>query len=126
VPHPTCPISCVGPVRCSRLATAISKALAVAWCTISETRRIPARSEYLLTTGAAKIRPFLSAGLNIAVAEPLLHVRVTVSDASAMGRIVLPVVTDPVDVDGAIQVDVVPAPTETPAPIVSAHRPAPT
>src|SRR5262245_3879400 len=102
------PLSCAGPLATGPL---------------SRTGPISAGPENLIATSAPEIHPVLASATNIVVAEFLLHVRIIVSHALAMCRVVLPVAAaqriDPRPVD----VDVVVAPIASPAPVVSTPSP---
>ena len=84
-----------------------------------------ARLEHLLAAAAAEIHPILASATKIVVPKLLLHVGVVVFDALTMFRIVLPVVSAGIDIDGPIDVDVVVAPIASAAPIISARCPTP-
>ena len=87
---------------------------------LSRARSLTAWPEDLFATTAAKIHPVLSAVTTVIVAEPLIHTRVIVSHALAMFGSMLPVVADVIDIDGPVYVNVVAAPIDAAAPIVSA------
>lgn len=84
--------------------------------------------EHLFAPASAEIHAVLTSGPDIVVAVPMLHVRVAVFHALAVNGIVLPVVAidvDVIDVDRAVDIDVVATPIHSTAPIISARRPAP-
>jgi hypothetical protein len=84
--------------------------------------------QHLVATAAAKVQALLTAIPYFAIAEPLLHAGIAVSDTLAMLRSVLPVVVvadivDVVDVDRAVHGNVVVAPIHSTAPKVSTRSP---
>ena len=104
------------------VATAITRPIAAAisrtisgpvTCTIAA-GTILSGIENLLATLAAEIHPVIGAGADIVVAEALLHVRVVVSHALTVRRIVIP------NVGGAVvDVDVAIAPVAAAAPVIA-------
>src|SRR5439155_22172928 len=82
------------------------------------------RAKVLLANAVSELQPIRNAGLQIAVTEALLNVRIVVSDALAMRRVVLPAISD---VAGSvIDIDVTVAPVAAAAPVVApaSDRPA--
>src|SRR5579862_9181646 len=80
-----------------------------------------------IAAAAAEIHAVLTSGAQSVVAKALLHIRVVIGNPATVRGIVLPVVAvavEIIDVDRAIDVDVVVAPAETAAP-VTARGPAP-
>lgn len=98
---------------------------AISASTITKVCLTAARFEDLLAAAATKIRPILAPATKIAVSKLLLHVGVVVFDALTVLRIVLPRVSAGIDIDGPVDVDVVIAPIDSAAPIVSARCPTP-
>src|SRR5262249_2646189 len=86
-----------------------------------------ARPQHLLAAAATEVHTVLrAAGNGIAIAAKFLRdIGVGIAHAVPMVRIVLPVSDiDIVDVDFAIDVDVVAAPIKTAAPVIAARGPA--
>src|SRR6267142_1868581 len=86
---------------------------------VSAARSILSRTKHRLPIAAAEIHPIRSAGLQIAVAEALLNVRVVVSHALAMRGVVLPVVPDIVGPVVVVDVEVAVAPVASAAPVIA-------
>src|SRR5262249_3163722 len=80
------------------------------------------RVEHLLTIPAAKVLARAAAGLDVGPGELLPHVGIVVLHAMTVHRIVLPV--PGLDIDPAIDVDVVVVPVHSSAPQAPARRPA--
>jgi hypothetical protein len=81
--------------------------------TVASTRTVAAGVEHLLAALATEVRPVAGASANVVVTEPLLDVRIVITDALAMRRIVVP------NVGAVVYEDVAIAPVATAAPIIA-------